>query len=55
MNKKVSLAVFMGVNILLGTGPIIIPMPFIKAGTILSLIWLIVNCMISYCTAKFIS
>ena len=54
-NKKIALAAFMGVNCLLGTGPIIVPMPFLQAGTILSTIWLIANCIISYVTAVYVT
>jgi amino acid permease len=53
--KKVALAVFMGVNVLLGTGPIIVPMPFLQAGALLSAAWLVINCGLSFLTAGYVA
>lgn len=48
-------ALFTSVNLLLGVGPLILPMPFFKAGIILSIIWLIIISFLSYNSAMFIA
>jgi amino acid permease len=53
MSTKFSVA-FTIVNILLGTGPIILPSPFFDAGYILSVIWLTIIGLIGYITAEYI-
>ena len=53
--KQKYTALFTSVNLLLGVGPLIIPMPFFDAGIILSIIWMIVICIISYTCALFIN
>jgi len=54
MQPKYS-ALFTSVNLLLGVGPLIIPMPFFDAGIVLSIIWMIIICLLSYNSAMFIS
>lgn len=48
-------ALFTSVNLLLGVGPLILPMPFFDAGIVLSIIWMIIICLLSYNSAMFIS
>jgi amino acid permease len=48
------IALFTSVNILLGTGPLILPMPFFDAGILLSILWMIFICILSYNSAIFI-
>jgi hypothetical protein len=48
-------ALFTSVNLLLGVGPLILPMPFFDAGIVLSTIWMITICLLSYNSAMFIS
>lgn len=48
-------ALFTSVNLLLGVGPLILPMPFFDAGIVLSSIWMIIICLLSYNSAMFIS
>lgn len=54
MKAKYS-ALFTSVNLLLGVGPLILPMPFFKAGIALSTVWMIVVSVLSYNSAIFIS
>ena len=53
--KQKYIALFTSVNLLLGVGPLIIPMPFFDAGIILSIMWMIIICIISYVCALFIN
>ena len=53
MHEKYT-ALFTSVNLLLGVGPLIIPMPFFNGGIVLSSLWMIVICVISYISAMFI-
>lgn len=48
-------ALFTSVNLLLGVGPLILPMPFFDAGIVLSIIWMVIICLLSYNSAMFIS
>ena len=48
-------ALFTSVNFLLGVGPLILPMPFFDAGIVLSIIWMVIICLLSYNSAMFIS
>lgn len=48
-------ALFTSVNLLLGVGPLILPMPFFNAGIVLSILWMIIICLLSYNSAMFIS
>lgn len=48
-------ALFTSVNLLLGVGPLILPMPFFDAGIVLSILWMIIICLLSYNSAMFIS
>ena len=54
MHPKYS-ALFTSVNLLLGVGPIILPMPFFDAGLALSGIWMVIICLLSYNSAMYIS
>lgn len=54
MHPKYS-ALFTSVNLLLGVGPLILPMPFFNAGIVLSIIWMVIICFLSYNSAMFIS
>ena len=54
MHPKYS-ALFTSVNLLLGVGPLILPMPFFNAGLGLSIIWMIFICTLSYNQAMYIS
>lgn len=54
MQPKYS-ALFTSVNLLLGVGPLILPMPFFYAGIVLSIIWMVIVCLISYNSAMYIS
>lgn len=47
-------AAFLAINLLLGTGPIIIPEPFFEAGIILSGFWMIVLFSMSLNSAFYI-
>ncbi len=53
MSSKYS-ALFTSVNLLLGVGPLILPMPFFDAGIALSSVWMVVICLLSYNSARFI-
>lgn len=48
-------ALFTSVNLLLGVGPLILPMPFFDAGIGLSIIWMIIVLLLSYNSAMFIN
>jgi hypothetical protein len=54
MHKKYS-ALFISVNLLLGVGPLILPMPFFDTGIGLSLLWMVAILGLSYLSAMFIS
>lgn len=54
MHPKYS-ALFSSVNLLLGAGPLILPMPFFNAGVLLSTLWMIIICFLSYQSAMFIA
>lgn len=54
MHKKYS-ALFTSVNLLLGVGPLILPMPFFDTGIGLSLLWMVAILGLSYLSAMFIS
>lgn len=47
-------AAFMAINLLLGTGPIIVPEPFFEAGILLSIIWTTIIFSISFNSALYI-
>lgn len=47
-------SIFTAINLLLGTGPLIIPEPFFEAGFVLSTIWFIVILSLSYNSALYI-
>ena len=46
-------ALFTSVNLLLGVGPLILPMPFFEAGIVLSIVWMVIVCLLSYKSAMF--
>lgn len=48
-------ALFTSVNLLLGVGPLILPMPFFDAGIVLSIIWMVIITFLSYNSARYIS
>jgi amino acid permease len=54
MNPKYS-AMFTSVNMLLGVGPLILPMPFFKAGLVLSTIWITIITVLSYNSTIYIA
>lgn len=47
-------AAFMAINLLLGTGPIIVPEPFFRAGIVFSSIWGLIILFLSYNSAIYI-
>ena len=47
-------AAFIIVNILLGTGPLITPEPFFRAGFVFSTIWTCIVCFLSYITIHYV-
>ena len=54
MNRR-NAALFTSVNIMLGVGPLILPMTYFDAGIALSTIWLIIAYILSYISAMYIS
>jgi hypothetical protein len=47
-------ALFTSVNLTLSVAPLILPMPFFDAGIVLSIGWMITNCLLSYNSAMYI-
>lgn len=54
LNEPRNNAAFITINLLLGTGPLIVPEPFFRAGFIFSTIWTLVVLAISYNAASYI-
>jgi amino acid permease len=54
LNEPKNNAAFICINLLLGTGPLIVPEPFFRAGFLFSTLWTILVLAISYNAAVYI-
>ena len=54
MHEKYA-ALFTSVNLLLGVGPLILPMPYFDAGIGLSTMWMVIIVFLSYNSAMLIN